>query len=144
MSDAGYSTTPPAKKIGVKAGNRVALVHRPLNWRIPDLPPDVTVADSDAVGADRAAAGADIVIAFYRSRAELDADAPNLAAQLTRGSMLWVAWPRRAGGHNSDLTGNDLRAVLLPTGLVDVKVAALDTDWSGLKFVWRTAPVDRG
>lgn len=132
VSDAGYSGTPPAKKIGVKAGNRVALVHRPPDWQIPDLPPDVSVADSDADGAD-------IVIAFYRSRVELDADAPNLAAQLPKGSMLWVAWPRRAGGHNSDLTDNDLRAVLLPTGLVDVKVAALDTDWSGLKFVWRKA-----
>jgi hypothetical protein len=50
---------------------------------------------------------------------------------------LWVAWPRRAGGHTSDITDNIVRQIVLPLGLVDVKVAALDQDWSGLKFVWR-------
>jgi hypothetical protein len=51
-------------------------------------------------------------------------------------AALWVAWPRRAGGHTSDVSENDLRDLFLPTGLVDVKVAALDADRSGLKFVW--------
>ena len=50
---------------------------------------------------------------------------------------LWLAWPRRAGGHRSDITDNEIRAVVLPLGLVDIKVAALDDDWSGLKVVWR-------
>ena len=59
--------------------------------------------------------------------------------QLGADSSLWVAWPRRAGGHQSDLTDQVLREVLLPVGVVDVKVAALDGDWSGLKFVWRRA-----
>jgi hypothetical protein len=46
-------------------------------------------------------------------------------------------WPRRAAGHDSDITDNLLREVVLPTGLVDVKVAAVGEDWSGLRFVWR-------
>jgi len=50
-----------------------------------------------------------------------------------------VAWPRRAGGHRSDITDNLLREVLLPVGVVDIKVAALDEDWSGVRFVWRKA-----
>jgi hypothetical protein len=50
---------------------------------------------------------------------------------------LWIAWPCRAAGHSSDIAENDLRAILLPTGLVDTKVAALDDDWSGLRFVSR-------
>jgi len=50
---------------------------------------------------------------------------------------LWIAWPRKAGGHDSDITENGIRDVVLPLGLVDVKVAALDDDWSGLKVVWR-------
>jgi len=50
---------------------------------------------------------------------------------------LWIAWPRKAAGHSSDISENGLREIVLPTGLVDVKVAALDDDWSGLKFVWR-------
>lgn len=131
MSTAGYSRTPPAKKIGVRPGHRVVLVHPPDGWTIPGLPPDVTVSTSTEPD------GADIVLAFFRARAELAAEGPALARALPRGAMLWVAWPRRAGGHTSDITDNDPRDVLLPTGVVDVKVAALDDDWSGLKFVWR-------
>ena len=48
-----------------------------------------------------------------------------------------VPWPRKAGGHVSDVNENLLREVLLPTGVVDVKVAALDVDWSAVKFLWR-------
>ena len=51
--------------------------------------------------------------------------------------MVWVAWPRTASGHASDLSDEAVRGALLPHGLVDVKVARLDEDWSGLKFVWR-------
>jgi hypothetical protein len=50
---------------------------------------------------------------------------------------LWLAWPRKAGGHTSDISDNEIRRVVLPLGLVDVKVAALDVDWSGLKIMWR-------
>jgi len=56
---------------------------------------------------------------------------------ITVDGSLWIAWPRRAAGHISDITDNVVRNVALPLGLVDVKVAALDEDWSALKFVWR-------
>lgn len=127
---AGYSGTPLAKKIGIKPGHRVVLCHAPARWRIPDLPADVAIAADDPEGAD-------VVLAFYREHADLADEAPRLAARLTPGAMLWIAWPRKAGGHVSDIAENDLRELLLPIGVVDVKVAALDNDWSGLKFVWR-------
>ncbi|WP_433725086.1 DUF3052 family protein [Nocardia sp. CA-129566] len=127
---AGYSGTPLVKKIGIKPGHRVALCHAPARWRIPDLPPDVAIAADDSEGAD-------VVLAFYREHADLADEAPQLAARLRPGAMLWIAWPRKAGGHVSDIAENDLRELLLPVGVVDVKVAALDNDWSGLKFVWR-------
>ena len=85
----------------------------------------------------RRPAGADVTIAFYRQLSRLQADAADLVAALGPESSLWLAWPRRAGGHESDITDTEVRAALLPTGLVDTKVAALDEDWSGLKFVWR-------
>ena len=56
----------------------------------------------------------------------------------TRPGALWVAWPRRAAGHGSDITDTVIREYALPLGLVDVKVAAIDDDWSGLRVVWRT------
>ena len=60
-----------------------------------------------------------------------------LARRIYRAGALWVAWPRRAGGHSSDITDNVIREHALPIGLVDVKVAAIDDDWSGLRLVWR-------
>ncbi|WP_433663510.1 DUF3052 domain-containing protein [Nocardia sp. CA-128927] len=125
---AGYSGTPLAKKLGIKPGHRVVLRHRPPGWQIPDLPADVEIVSAGTP---------DVMLAFYRTHADLADEAPNLAAHLPRGSGLWIAWPRKAGGHVSDIAENDLRELLLPVGVVDVKVAALDNDWSGLKFVWR-------
>ncbi|HEX6686649.1 MAG TPA: hypothetical protein VF062_28005 [Candidatus Limnocylindrales bacterium] len=129
---AGYSGTPLARKLGLKPGHRLLLRHGPRGWAVPDPPPDVETAGG--VGS------ADVVIAFYRERAELAADVSTLAGGLAKGAMLWIAWPRKAGGHVSDIAENDLRDLFLPAGLVDVKVAAFDEDWSGLKFVWRKTP----
>lgn len=131
---AGYSGAPLARKIGVKPDHRVVFLHRPDGWQIPELPDGVHPTDGGAGGG---LDGADVVIAFYRERARLDRDAPRFAAELAPTGMIWIAWPRRASGHDSDITENGLRDLLLPIGLVDVKVAALDENWSGLKFVWR-------
>ena len=142
---AGYSGTPLAKKLGVQQGHRLLLTNAPDGWTIPGLPPDVTVrrggaaAPGTAGGAATAAADADVIVAFARSRGQLERDLAGLVPGLPATSSLWIAWPRRAAGHASDITENALRDLLLPVGVVDVKVAALDHDWSGLKFVWRKA-----
>ena len=60
------------------------------------------------------------------------------ARRIYPAGALWVAWPRRAAGHRSDITDAVIREHALPIGLVDVKVAAIDDDWSGLRVVWRT------
>jgi hypothetical protein len=126
----GYSGTPLAKKIGIKPGNRVRLSQRPDGWDIPDLPESCTVADGGTEGAD-------VTVAFHRSLAALTDAAPELVGGLADHAMLWIAWPRRAAGHTSDIGDNALRELFLPLGVVDVKVAALGDDWSGLKFVRR-------
>jgi len=130
MTGSGYSGTPLARKLGIKPEQRVALRHAPAGWQIPGLPPGVRVTDGIPVDAD-------VVLGFYRGRVELERDLSRVSAKLRPASTWWVAWPRKAGGHTSDLTEHVLRDLLLPTGLVDVKVAAIDQDWSGLKFVWR-------
>jgi hypothetical protein len=127
---AGYSGTPLARKIGIKQGHRVHLHHRPPGWTIPDPPDTSTVVD-------RGATDADITVAFYRSVDDLAAEASALVHALADQAMLWISWPRRAAGHVSDITENTLREIFLPLGVVDVKVAALGDDWSGLKFVRR-------
>jgi Protein of unknown function (DUF3052) len=125
---AGYSGTPLAKKLGIKPGHRLALLRAPDGWAVPDLPDGVEIA---------AVAGADVVVAFHRNAAELADGIEALGRAIHPDGMVWIAWPRKAGGHASDITENGIREIVLPLGLVDVKVAALDDDWSGLKVVWR-------
>lgn len=119
------------RKLGVRSGQVVALLWAPPGWEIEELPPHVRVVRR------RDARPVDVVVAFVRRLAVLERRVEALTRSIVPDGSLWLAWPRRAGGHQSDITDEAVRAAVLPTGLVDVKVAALDDDWSGLKFVWR-------
>jgi hypothetical protein len=126
---AGYSGRSQAAKLGLKPGHRIAIVNSPAGWALADPPDELE---------DAAPAGpADVIIAFFAAAAEIPADLPSLARRIFPAGAIWVAWPRRAGGHQSDITDNVIREHALPLGLVDVKVAAIDDDWSGLRLVWR-------
>ena len=116
-----------ARKLGLKPGLRFAQVAAPDGWSLEDPPP---LEPPDPDGA------ADVVIWFVRAAAEL-AGVPRHGRTIFPAGSLWIAWPRRAGGHVSDVTDTAVREAVLPLGLVDVKVAALDDDWSALKVVWR-------
>jgi len=102
----------------------------PLGWDLADPPDGLTDAGPDGP--------ADVIIAFFTAAADLEfGDLDGLARRIYPAGALWVAWPRRAGGHRSDITDTVIREHVLPMGLVDVKVAAIDEDWSGLRLVWR-------
>ena len=116
----------------MRDGDRVALWSPPLSWTTDAL--GVTAR----VSRRKLAAPCDVVVAFVRSHSRLEALAADLASAITPDGMAWVAWPRRAAGHTSDVTDHVTREVLLSLGLVDVKVAMLDEDWSGLRYVWRS------
>ncbi|MBI1359238.1 MAG: DUF3052 family protein [Alphaproteobacteria bacterium] len=76
---------------------------------------------------------------FVRDTAELEAMLPGLEPRLSESGIIWVSWPKKTSAMFKDLTEDGIRAVALPMGLVDVKVAAVDEDWSGLKLVRRKA-----
>jgi hypothetical protein len=130
---AGYSSTPLARKLGIKPEHRLVLVDAPPGWDVPDLPPGV---ESLRVARPRTQGPIDVVVLFVRRAAELSSVA-GVGQLIFPDGAIWVAWPRKAGGHVSDVTENDIRDAVRPVGLVDVKVAALDHDWSGLRIVWR-------
>lgn len=130
MAAAGYSHRTAAEKLGVKAGSRLGLIDPDEGWHLEGLPDDVEVRDN-------LRGRRDVTIVFVRSRRDLQRNASRYERSLGDAAALWIAWPRRAAGHDSDVTGNLLRELLLPLGLVDVKVAAIDHDWSGLEFVRR-------
>ena len=125
---AGYSA-PQARKLGLKAGHRVALDEPPGGWQLREPPDGLRGPDPDG--------SADLIVAFFRSGAEIAGRLPALARRIFPAGALWAAWPRRAAGHYSDITDDLVRRHALALGLVDVKVAAIDEDWSGLRLVWR-------
>jgi len=129
---AGYSGTPLTKKLGIKAGFRVAVVDEPAGFR--SLLDDVAEGVSFEHGIPRAP---DLVIAFYVWRADLDRDLDKLATAVFPDRAIWLAWPKQAAKVPTDLTGDVVREWVLATKLVDVKVCAISDVWSGLKVVWR-------
>ena len=84
---------------------------------------------------------ADVIILFARSTAQLGREFGRLRKSLHSGGGLWVAWPKKASGVETDLGENQIRTLGLASGLVDNKVCAIDDTWSGLRFVVRL--VDR-
>lgn len=127
----GYSGTPLAAKLGIKPGHRVTLIGAPPEWDIPDLPKDVRISRRPS------GSSVNVIVAFFNDAASLERRIDELSTSISIGGALWIAWPRRAAGHTSDITDNVVRSIVLPLGLVDVKVAAMDEDWSALKMVWR-------
>jgi hypothetical protein len=125
----GYSGRPQAAKLGLRSGQRVYLHRVPSGWDLADPPDGLTDAGPDGP--------ADVIIAFFTAAASIPAELEGLARRIYPAGALWVAWPRRAGGHRSDITDTVVREHALPMGLVDVKVAAIDENWSGLRLVWR-------
>lgn len=128
---AGYSGTPLAKKLGIKEGATVALVGAPdsLDGDLAPLP--------DGVDVRRRAGKADVAVAFFTERAELERRIAALAQHVHPAGGLWIAWPKKASGVPTDITEDTIREVALPLGVVDNKVCAIDDTWSGLRLVWR-------
>jgi hypothetical protein len=129
---AGYSSAPLARKLGIKAGARVALIRAPDGFELTlgQLPDDVSVR--------RAARGPlDVIVAFFVVRRELEQRLPLLRSVLDPAGGLWIAWPKRASGVATDLSDGVVRELGLAAGLVDNKVCAIDDVWSGLRLVYR-------
>jgi hypothetical protein len=130
---AGYSGTPLAQKLGITAVSRVLIAAAPDGVDLDPLPLGVTVHRR------RGSGHYDVVLLFCPDARRLhDRFAPLIDATATAGA-LWACWPKKASGVATDLSENGVRKHGLACGLVDVKVAAIDATWSGLKFVRRLA-----
>ena len=129
---AGYSGTPLAAKLGIKSGHRVLLLGAPAEFSLTQLPDSVSVAR-------RVGGLADVILSFHTARAELERRMPRLRERMQPAAGLWIAWPKRASGVQTDLTEDVVREIALANKLVDNKVAAIDETWSGLRLVIRLA-----
>jgi DUF971 family protein len=129
----GYSSTPLAQKLGVRAGHRV-LLDGEADVELGLLPANVTVHRRLARTGTY-----DVALLFTTRRDRLATRWPALHRRTTEAGSLWVCWPKRSAKVATDLDENVVRAYGLAHGRVDVKVAAVSDVWSGLKFVVRVA-----
>jgi hypothetical protein len=129
---AGYSGTPLPKKLGIKPGHRLSFPGAPPEFAaaLGELPEGIHLVPEGETGLD-------LVVLFVRSEAELRQGFGTWAHAIAPAGMLWIAWPKKASKVPTDLTEDVVRKVALEKGMVDVKVAAIDATWSGLKLVYR-------
>jgi hypothetical protein len=123
---AGYSGTPLPKKLGIKPGHRVMLLNAPAGFALDGV---------DTVS--RAQGLADVILTFHTERRDLEKRMPVLRERMQQNAALWISWPKKASKKPTDLTEDVVREIALENRLVDVKVAAIDETWSGLKLVIR-------
>lgn len=128
----GYSGTPLAAKLGIKAGMTVRAANAPEGYRdlLAPLPGGARIAT-------RAAGKADLVHHFSTRRSELGKALAGYRRSLPDDTAVWVSWPKKAAHVPTDITEDTIRELALPLGYVDVKVCAVSEVWSGLKLVVR-------
>ena len=129
---AGYSGTPLARKLGIGPGAVVCVLEAPANYRelLAPLPEGVRFVP-------KVSAAAQVVHAFAVKRATLEATLRVCRGAIAADAAVWVSWPKKAAKVPTDITEDKIRESALPMGFVDVKVCAVDADWSGLKLLRR-------
>jgi len=128
----GYSGTPLAKKLGIKAGSQMLLVGAPDQYVVllEPLPEGVQFGT-------QLSEATDIVQIFAISRDELQQQLASYRSQLKPNGVVWVSWPKKSARVPTDITEDIIRDIALPLGYVDIKVCAVNEIWSGLKLVIR-------
>ncbi len=127
---AGYSGTPLAKKLGIKAGFNIVLINAPVHYfsLFTDLPPDLTINNGEL-------ANKDFIHFFTKQKDEYLDLLPKLKGHIKPNGMIWISWPKKASKVATDITEDIIRNFAVQSGLVDIKVCAVDEVWSGLKLV---------
>lgn len=116
-------------KLGVKEDSTLALLDAPVDLRL-EVPPGVVVRHT-------ARGNADVVLAFFTRASKVEPRLDRLGSMIFPSGALWIAWPKKSSGMESDITDIAVRDIVLRRGLVDNKVCAIDETWSALRFVWR-------
>lgn len=130
---AGYSKTPLLKKLGIKPGMTVMPVFEPEHYfdllgELPEYVKLVRKGNPDPV---------DFIHIFAQDEKSLHTTLPVLKENLEKDGMIWVSWIKKSSAKETDISQSDVRKLGLELGLVDIKICAVDEDWSALKFVYR-------
>jgi hypothetical protein len=127
----GYSETSLVKKLGIKEGYSIKVIDVPQEYStlVKYIPKSVIfVKNNDKV---------DFIYLFTKSVKDFEHKLLRYKDEIVPYGMIWVSWPKKSSGVETDLDENKIRDFALELGLVDVKVCAVDEVWSGLKLVYR-------
>lgn len=134
MQPVGYSHRSLANKLGIKPGMRLCILNAPPDY-FPLMGDVIQPVEVDArIDPMRTY---DFMHAFLTDQVALLALFAGAKTCLTPHGMLWVSWPKQSAKMITNITEQPIREVGRASGLVDVKVVAIDLTWSGLKFVYR-------
>ena len=127
---AGYSEKPLYAKLGMKPDSL---------WRIFHAPEDYfsMLGNPERVIFVETSKNLDGIHFFAKDLNTLEANLLRLKDMIHKHGMIWVSWYKKRAKIPTDVTEDEIRATILPLGLVDVKVCAVNDQWSGLKIVWR-------
>ncbi len=130
MNTSGYSGTPLAKKLGIKAGFKIRLVNQPAHYfdLFADMPENITIINDKQPKKN-------FIHYFALNAKNFQKDIPSIKNEIEQDGIIWVSWPKKASKMPTDLTEDIVRNTALANGLVDIKVCAVDETWSALKLV---------
>jgi len=129
-TNAGYSGTLLAKKLGIKEGFKIRLVNHPEYYfkLFDDFPENVIIKSEKK-------SKKNLIHFFTKEASELIDNIVLLKNEIEENGMIWISWPKKASKIQTDITEDTVRNLALHNGLVDIKVCAVDEIWSGLKLV---------
>ena len=127
---AAYSSTPLAKKLGIKNGFKIRLINEPVYYfnLFTDLPNDIKVLNDKK-------SKKDFIHLFVKSMNELEKNIQTIKNEIEQDGIIWISWYKKSAKISTDVTEDKIRKTALANGLVDIKVCAVDDIWSGLKLV---------
>jgi len=130
MQTSGYSGTPLAKKLGIKEGFKIRLINSPEYYfeLFTDLPENISILKDTK-------SKKNFIHCFVKQEKELHKNIPSLKNEIEPNGIIWISWPKKASKVTTDVTEDLIRNLALASGLVDIKVCAVDEIWSGLKLV---------
>jgi hypothetical protein len=127
---AGYSSTPLAKKLGIKSNFKIRLINAPEYYfnLFTDLPNTVEVVNDKKIKKN-------FIHLFVTNLSELEKHIHTIKNEIEQDGIIWISWYKKSAKISTDITEDKIRETALVNGLVDIKVCAVDEVWSGLKLV---------
>jgi hypothetical protein len=139
IAAAGYSARPLSEKLGFRSGMAAGFIALPahLDALVAAVGFSSVTSTDDWAQFPAHAEVYDVIHVFAMKAEEIETGLPLLQSAIKRDGMIWISWPKKTSGIVCDVSESFVRAAALKLDLVDVKVAAIDAVWSGLKFVIR-------